>query len=82
MKEKLTEITINSLIAMGVISAFGITQALWDWDLIPKDLEQYIYGLFGAFGVLIFFLFLAAFIYELQEIRKILNSRNDGENAE
>ena len=82
MKEKLTEITINSLIAIGVLYALGVTQATWDLNLLPKDLEQYIYGLFGAFGVLIFFLFFASFIYELQEIRKILNSKKDEENAE
>ena len=81
MKEKLTNITINSLISVGIICALAITQATWDLDLVPKDLEQYIYGVFGAFVVLIIFLFLASFIYELHEIRKILASKKDEENA-
>ena len=82
MKEKLTEITINSLIAMGILCALGITQATWNLNLVPERLELYIYGLFGAVIVLIFFLFLASFIYELQEIRKILNSKKDENNTE
>ena len=81
MKEKLTEITINSLIAMGILCALVITQFAWNLNLVPEHLEQYIYGLFGAVIVLIFFLFLASFIYELQEIRKILHSKKDKENA-
>ena len=80
MKTKLTEITVNSLIAIGIIYAFGITQAVWDLNLIPKYLEIFIYGIVGAITVLICFLFLASFIYELQEIRKILNSKNEEKN--
>ena len=76
MKEKLTEYTINSLLALGIIYSFGITQSLWGWDLIPKHFESFFYGIFIAIGVLVFFMFLASFIYELQAIRKILNSRN------
>ena len=79
MKKKLTEITIYSLIIVGILYSFAFTQAIWDFDLFPKDLEKYIFGLFASFGILVFFLFLASFIYELQEIRKILISKNDNE---
>ena len=76
MKEKLTDITIYSLIVMGVISALEITQATWDLNIIPKDLEKYAYGVTGAFISFIIFLFLASFIFELQGIRKNLKDIN------
>jgi TRAP-type C4-dicarboxylate transport system permease small subunit len=75
MKDKLTDLTIYGLIGLGVLTALEITQATWEWDLIPEDLEQFVYGLTGAIGALILFLFLASFIIELQGIRKSLETK-------
>jgi len=82
MKDKLTDLTIYGLVGLGVLTALEITQATWDLDLIPYDLEPFVYGLTGAIGALIVFLFLASFIIELQGIRKSLESKEevDGTN--
>lgn len=82
MKDKLTDLTIYGLVGLGVLTALEITQATWDLDLIPEDLEPFVYGLTGAIGALILFLFLASFIIELQGIRKSLESKKevDGTN--
>ena len=72
MKDKLTDLTIYSLIGLGVLTALEITQATWELDLIPKDLEPFVYGITAAVGALIMFLFLASFLTELQGIRKNL----------
>ncbi len=82
MKDKLTDLTIYGLVGLGVLTALEITQATWGLDLIPEDLEPFVYGLTGAIGALILFLFLASFIIELQGIRKSLESKKevDGTN--
>ncbi|BDD02074.1 hypothetical protein [Persicobacter psychrovividus] len=79
MKTKLTDITIFGLIGLGVLTALMITQSVWDLDLIPKNLEKYVYGLTGALVTLVMFLFLASFISELQGINRNLSlkSRTD-----
>lgn len=74
MKEKLTDLTIYGLVGLGVLTALEITQATWDLDLIPERLEPFIYGLTVAIGALIFCLFLASFIIELQGIKKVLEA--------
>jgi hypothetical protein len=53
-----------------------IIQATWHLDLIPKDLEKFLYGITAALGALIMFLFLATFIIEIQGIRKNLETKN------
>ena len=77
MKDKLTDLTIYGLVGLGVLTALEITQATWKMDLNPEDLEIFVYGLTGAIGALILFLFLASFIIELQGIRKCLESKNE-----
>ena len=77
VKYKITDVTVYGLIGLGVLTALEITQATWDLDLIPENLELFVYGITGAVGALIMFLFLASFIVELQGIRKNLESKND-----
>ena len=76
MKDKLTDLTIYGLVGLGVLTALEITQSTWDLNLIPKRLEPFIYGLTGAIGALIFCLFSASFIIELQGIKKSLETKN------
>lgn len=81
MKEKLTDLTIYGLVGLGVLTALEITQATWMLDLIPSDLEIFVYGLTAAFGALIIFLFLASFIFELQGVRKVLERKMDTDES-
>jgi hypothetical protein len=76
MKEKITDLTINGLIGLGVLISLEITQATWGLDVLPEHLEPFVYGLTAAISALILCLFLASFIIELQAINKNLEAKN------
>ena len=82
--KNLSRISVYLMIISGILSSFMLIQGLLGLNLFPENIEAFAFGIMGSFGILTFFIYFAALIQELIEIRKqleTLNNENKTDNS-
>jgi len=65
-------ISINLLIINGFVLSIGVMQKVLDFNLFPKNVEDFAYGIIFCFEIFVFLLYLVAILYEIRQINTSL----------
>ncbi len=80
--KNLSRMSVYLMIISGILASLMLMQGLLEINMFPENIEAFAYGIMGSFGILTFFIFLAALIQELIEIRKQLETLNNENKAD